>query len=76
MIATSASVLPVGPEWSYEVKWDGYRALLVADGRGARLISRNGKDLTAAYPQIVIAAPNVTAQQMILDGEIVALDLW
>jgi bifunctional non-homologous end joining protein LigD len=56
------------------VKWDGYRALLVADGRGARLISRNGKDLTAAYPHIGRAAPQVTEQPMILDGEIVALD--
>ena len=74
MSATSAPVLPVGPDWSYEVKWDGYRALLVADNSRVRLISRNGKDLTTAYPHIADAASAVSKQPMILDGEIVALD--
>jgi bifunctional non-homologous end joining protein LigD len=73
MAATVSSSLPSGREWSYEVKWDGYRALLVNDGR-PRLISRNLKNLTADYSYIAAAAPRVTTQPFILDGEIVALD--
>ena len=49
MLATTAAVLPVGNEWSYEVKWDGYRTLALKDGARVRLLSRNLKDLTAAY---------------------------
>ena len=75
MAATLAFTLPVGPQWSYEVKWDGYRALLVKDGSRTRLLSRNLKDLTADYPQIAAAASSLPGSVM-LDGEIVALDLW
>jgi ATP-dependent DNA ligase len=46
MLAVSASTLPTGPAWTYEVKWDGYRALAIKDGGRVRLLSRNQKDLT------------------------------
>ena len=73
MRATLASTLPLGSGWSYEVKWDGYRAMLISDGR-ARLVSRNLKDLTADYPHIAAAATRVAKRPFMLDGEIVALD--
>jgi bifunctional non-homologous end joining protein LigD len=74
MSAMLASTLPVGSAWSYEVKWDGYRALLVSEHGRARLISRNLKDLSRGYPHLVAAAPRLTREPLILDGEIVALD--
>ena len=74
MMATLASTLPVGDEWSYEVKWDGYRAQLVKDGPRVRLVSRNLKDLSADYPHIPVAARALTRFDLIVDGEIVALD--
>jgi DNA ligase D-like protein (predicted ligase) len=74
MMATPAAALPVGERWSYEVKWDGYRALLVMEREGAKLLSRNLKNLTADYPHIAAAAHRVTRQPAMLDGEIVALD--
>ena len=46
MLATAAAVLPAGQAWSYEVKWDGYRALAVKDGPRVQLLSRNQKNLT------------------------------
>jgi DNA ligase D-like protein (predicted ligase) len=73
MAATIASALPFGPQWSYEVKWDGYRALLVKDGSRTRLLSRNLEDLTADHPQIAAAVSSLPPSVM-LDGEIVALD--
>ncbi len=75
MAAMLAASLPVGSEWSYEVKWDGYRALLLKDGRRPRIISRNLKDLTADYLHIAAAAATVTPHAALLDGEIVALDV-
>jgi ATP-dependent DNA ligase len=39
------SSLPEGPEWTYEIKLDGYRAQALCDGERTQLLSRNGKDL-------------------------------
>ena len=50
MLATLADELPTGDDWLYEVKWDGYRALGYVRGGEARLVSRNGNDLTARFP--------------------------
>jgi bifunctional non-homologous end joining protein LigD len=75
MMATSAATIPSGTGWSYEVKWDGYRALLLHDRSRGRLISRNLKDLTRDYPHIPAAAAKLTDQPFMLDGEIVALDV-
>jgi DNA ligase D-like protein (predicted ligase) len=74
MLATPAATLPVGPDWTYEVKWDGYRALAVKSGARVRLISRNEKDLTRDYPKVVAAVAALRAEDLVLDGEIVALD--
>jgi len=61
-------------EWLYETKWDGVRALCFLNEQGMRLVSRNDKDITARYPELV-ALPNVVAAATaILDGEIVAFD--
>jgi bifunctional non-homologous end joining protein LigD len=74
MMATIAAAMPLGELWSYEIKWDGYRALLIHDDRGARLISRNLKELTSDYPEIAEAAAGALPKPVMLDGEIVALD--
>jgi bifunctional non-homologous end joining protein LigD len=74
MLARLGTELPVGPEWSYEVKWDGYRALLHKHGERITLESRRQSDLTRAYPPVVAAARTLHARDAILDGEIVALD--
>jgi bifunctional non-homologous end joining protein LigD len=74
MLATLASELPSGPGWSYEVKWDGYRAMLMKQGKRARLVSRNLKDLTSNYRHIADAASAMTPDDVVLDGEVVALD--
>jgi hypothetical protein len=74
MLATLANSLPTGPEWTYEVEWDGYRALAIKSRRGVQLLSRNGKDLARDYPSIVAGVATLKAADVILDGEIVALD--
>jgi len=74
MMALPRSALPHGPGWTYEVKWDGYRTIAVKDGPRVRLFSRNLKDVTAQYPSIAAAVARVHAPQVMLDGELVALD--
>jgi bifunctional non-homologous end joining protein LigD len=74
MTATVVDVLPEGERWLYEVKLDGYRALIVKDGARVRLVSRNEKDLTSAYPSAVSAATRINADAAVVDGEIVAVD--
>lgn len=74
MLASLAPALPRGPEWTYEVKWDGYRTLARKDGRHVRLLSRNLKDATALYPGVARGVALADADSVLLDGEIVAVD--
>lgn len=62
-----------GPEWAYEMKWDGYRAIATIRDGVVDLRSRNGLDMTATYPELGALADAV-AGDAVLDGEIVALD--
>ena len=71
MQALPVAKLPDG-DWLYEVKLDGYRALAFKDGKDVRLISRNNKPLN--YPQLLDSLKLLAVEQVILDGEIVALD--
>jgi bifunctional non-homologous end joining protein LigD len=74
MAARVVDKLPEGDDWIYEVKFDGYRALLLKDGDKVRIRSRNDKDLTNGYPSVVTAGRRLNAEQAVVDGEIVAFD--
>ena len=55
MLAKSASTLPAGDAWSYEVKWDGYRTLALKEGDRVRLLSRTLKEATTLDPSVTAA---------------------
>jgi bifunctional non-homologous end joining protein LigD len=74
MAAQIVKALPEGDEWLYEVKFDGYRGLVIKDGNGVQIRSRKNKDLTKMYPEVAEAGLRVNAEQAVIDGEIVALD--
>lgn len=61
------------PNWIFEIKWDGYRAIAEINGKNTRLYSRNGLSFEKNYPLVVAALSNIR-HDCILDGEIVALD--
>jgi bifunctional non-homologous end joining protein LigD len=74
MLASSVAKAFDDPDWLFEIKWDGYRAVaFIEDGR-VRLVSRNQNDLTAQFFELGSLPQFVNAQRAILDGEIVALD--
>src|SRR5207253_4008426 len=75
MLATLADTLPTGDDWLFEVKWDGYRALGYVRSGEARLLSRNGNDLTGRFPEIAKAlAKAVKSPDCVVDGEVCAFD--
>jgi len=74
MLATAIEAPFDSPDWLFEIKWDGYRAItFVNDGR-VRIVSRNQNDLTAQYEDLHHLPKFVKAGTAVLDGEIVALD--
>src|SRR5581483_11841446 len=60
-------------DWLYEIKWDGYRALLGKDGKKVQLYSRTGQDFSKKYSEVFEAANQIKGDYLI-DGEIVAVD--
>src|SRR3954468_19878526 len=71
MEALSVDEVPVGPEWQYEPKWDGFRCLVFRNGNTVALQSKSGKPLTRYFPDVVEAALALKADTFVLDGEIV-----
>ena len=61
---------PVGDQWLHEIKYDGYRMHARLDRGEARLLTRNGLNWTAKYPQIAAAVAALPARQAYLDGEL------
>src|SRR6185312_14600425 len=74
MTATLVQTVPEGQDWMYEVKLDGYRALILKSGSHVQIRSRNDKSLSGAYPSVDTAAKRINADSVVLDGEIVAID--
>ena len=62
------------PDWVFEVKYDGFRALAYADPSGVRLISRNGNRFSSVSVLCAGIEYSLKARHAVLDGEIVCLD--
>ena len=71
MEAQSVDTIPVGEEWQYEPKWDGFRALAFRDGSAVTLQSKSGKPMTRYFPELVEILLALDAAKFVLDGEIV-----
>ena len=68
-LARSRAQLPVGEEWAYEPKYDGFRAIVFVDGEATMIQSRGGKPLARYFPEL-----RFPPGQYVLDGEIVIDD--
>jgi bifunctional non-homologous end joining protein LigD len=73
-LATLVKGPPEGDEWLHELKFDGYRMLAYLDKGKVVFWSRNRKDWSTKFPNLIKAVKSFPATSTILDGEIVALD--
>ena len=74
MLATLTDRPFSDPNWLFEIKWDGVRALARIENGALTLRSRTGVDMDKRYPELASLPDALAARQAILDGEIVALD--
>lgn len=74
MLASLSKDLVTGPEWVYEEKYDGIRAVAYRDGDHVRVLSRTGQDLTTGVPAIFEALRALPDDDFVLDGELVVFD--
>jgi bifunctional non-homologous end joining protein LigD len=74
MLARLSTLPADDSEWAFEVKWDGVRAITHSQPGRISFISRNGNDVTAAYPELRALNRALGSSEAILDGEIVAFD--
>jgi bifunctional non-homologous end joining protein LigD len=74
MLATLGDHPFSDPNWLFEIKWDGVRALAWMDDGGLTLRARSGADITGRYPELASLPTALSARQAVLDGEIAALD--
>jgi ATP-dependent DNA ligase len=68
-IPTAGKTVPGRPEWLHEVKYDGYRLIVVREDKRVRLITRNGHDWSGRYPWIVESALKNRLKHFVIDGE-------
>ncbi len=75
MYATLGHEVPRGPGWTFEPKYDGMRVIAEVSSRQVRLVTRNGKDKSTQFPELVLALREFArraGRRLILDGEVVA----
>ena len=74
MLATLVAAPFDGPDWLFEVKWDGFRVEAVVDGGSVRLWTRGEQDASRYFGAFLEPATWLTAKRAIVDGEVIALD--
>src|SRR3954462_1819873 len=71
MEARSVDEIPVGHDWQYEPKWDGFRCVAFRDGQEVFLQSKAGQPLARYFPDVVAQIQALNAKRFVLDGELV-----
>lgn len=74
MLAVAGDLPATDEGWSFEMKWDGIRAVCYVGGGPMRILTRNDRDVAAGYPELSDRQPHLPSGGWVLDGEIVALD--
>jgi bifunctional non-homologous end joining protein LigD len=75
MLLLRTDSLPSGEQWLYELKLDGYRALAFKRNGVVHLRSRNDNDFATRHPGVLKGLARMP-DDTVIDGEVIALDLW
>src|SRR5438045_6750979 len=70
MEARSVDEIPVGDDWQYEPKWDGFRCIAFRDGEKVFLQSKAGQPLARYFPEVVAQLKGIAAKRFVVDGEL------
>src|SRR6476659_2252086 len=70
MEALSVDEVPVGEEWQYEPKWDGFRCVVFRDGDEVALQYKAGQPLARYFPELAEAVKKLAPKKFVLDSEI------
>ncbi|MEX3788113.1 DNA ligase D [Paraburkholderia sp. BR14374] len=73
-LATLVDRAPAGGDWSYEIKFDGYRMMVRIERGTVQIFTRNGHDWTSRMPSVTDALTALPVEEVWLDGEVVVLD--
>jgi ATP-dependent DNA ligase len=71
MLCKAADSLPIGDDWLFEPKWDGFRCIVFRDGESVELTSRNERPFTRYFPEVVSALRDQLPERCVVDGEII-----
>jgi ATP-dependent DNA ligase len=71
MEALLVDTIPLGKEWQYEPKWNGFRCLVFKDGRDVALQSKSGQSVGRYFRELIFALQEIKTKRFVLDGEIV-----
>ena len=74
MLASLSTLPHDEASWAYEVKWDGVRAIVHSQPGRIKLLSRNGNEVTGAYPELRALNRALSSHEALIDGEIIAFD--
>jgi ATP-dependent DNA ligase len=70
MEARSVDEIPIGDNWQYEPKWDGFRCIAFREGANVYLQSKSSQPLARYFPDVVAAIAKISARNFVLDGEL------
>src|ERR1700730_5618348 len=70
MEAKSVDEIPIGDDWQYEPKWDGFRCIAFRDNDKIYLQSKSGQPLARYFPDVVEALAHLSSKNFVVDGEL------
>ncbi len=73
-LADVSKNVPTGINYTYEIKWDGIRAMIYVEDDQVKILSRSGRDITSQFPELQIAPDAFYIENGIFDGEIISMD--
>src|SRR5690242_10242830 len=74
MLATLVAAPFDGPDWLFEVKWDGFRVEAVVDRGSVRIWTRGQQDAAGYFGDFLTPPDWIAAESAVVDGEVIALD--